>query len=154
MLRRIVNVIKESKVDRLSTLWAMVRASHLLSRQGTAVVDLGAAGDGPAEGGAAASKSSQSSEIDKLVFMEENVRLRPFQTQILECKTKPLLRESSHVMPLKAGESQPSGEWPLPPGLHVLHTYTRLKMSSSKVSVVVRNMSDSPIFLKKGVQVA
>ena len=30
----------------------------------------------------------------------------------------------------------------------------RLKMSSSKVSVVVRNMSESPIFLKKGVQVA
>ena len=40
------------------------------------------------------------------------------------------------------------------PQLHVLHAYTRLKMSSSKVSVVVRNMSESPIFLKKGVQVA
>ena len=44
--------------------------------------------------------------------------------------------------------------WPLPPGLYVLHSYTRLKMSSSKVSVVVRNMSESVIFLKKGVQVA
>ena len=31
--------------------------------------------------------------------------------------------------------------------------FTRLKMSSSKVSVVVRNMSESQIFLKKGVQV-
>ena len=58
------------------------------------------------------------------------------------------------VMPLKAGESQLGGVWPLPPGLHVLHVYTRLKMGSSKVSVVVRNMSKSPIFLKKGVQVA
>ena len=27
-------------------------------------------------------------------------------------------------------------------------------MSSSKVSIVVRNMSESPVFLKKGVQVA
>ena len=53
------------------------------------------------------------------------------------------------VMPFKAGESQPSGAWPL----HVLHAYTRLKMSSSKVSVMVRNMSDCPIFLKKGIQV-
>ena len=35
----------------------------------------------------------------------------------------------------------------------MLHTYTRLIMSSSKVSVVVRNMSESPVFLKKGVQV-
>ena len=40
------------------------------------------------------------------------------------------------------------------PRLHVLHLYTRLKMSSSKVSMMVRNMSESPIFLKKGVQVA
>ena len=29
---RIVNVITESELDRLSTSWAMVRASHLLSR--------------------------------------------------------------------------------------------------------------------------
>ena len=42
----------------------------------------------------------------------------------------------------------------MPPELHVLHTYTRLKISSSKVSIVVRNMSESPVFLKKGVQVA
>ena len=90
------------------------------------------------------------------IFMKENVRLGPFQTQILECKTRPLLRESAHVMvmPLKAGESQPGRAWPLPPGLHVLHAYTRPKTSSSKVPVMVRNMSDCPIFLKKGIQVA
>ena len=34
-LGRIVNVIKESEMDRLSTPWAVVSASHLLSRQGT-----------------------------------------------------------------------------------------------------------------------
>ena len=56
--------------------------------------------------------------------------------------------------PLKTGECQPGGVAPLPPGLHVLHTYTRLKMSRSKVSVMVRNMCDCLIFLKKGVQVA
>ena len=55
---------------------------------------------------------------------------------------------------MKAGETQPDGAQPLPPGLHILHTYTQLKMSSTKVSAVVRNMSDSPIYLKKGVQVA
>ena len=88
--------------------------------------------------------------------MKENVRLRPFQTQILKCRTRPLLKESAHVMvmPLKSGEFQLGGVWPLPLGLHVLHAYTRLKMSSNKVSVVVRNMSDCPIFLKKGIQVA
>ena len=35
-----------------------------------------------------------------------------------------------------------------------MHAYTRLKLSSSKVSMVVRNISESPIFLKKGVHVA
>ena len=88
--------------------------------------------------------------------MEERVKLGLFQTKIIECKTKPLLGESAHVMvtPLKAGEAQPGGVQPLPPGLHILHVYTLLKMSSNEVSVVVRNMSDSPIYLKKGVQVA
>ena len=32
MLERIINVIKESEMDRLSTPWAMVRASRLLSQ--------------------------------------------------------------------------------------------------------------------------
>ena len=58
------------------------------------------------------------------------------------------------IMPLRACETQPDGVQPLLPGLHVLHAYTRLKMSSSKVSVIERNMSDSPIFLKTGVRVA
>ena len=42
---------------------------------------------------------------------------------------------------------------PLPLGLHVLHAYTRLKNGSGRVSLVVRNVSDSQIFLKKGVPV-
>ena len=45
------------------------------------------------------------------------------------------------------------GVQPLHPRLHVLHMYTKLKMSSSKVSVVVKNMSESAIFLKMGMQV-
>ena len=43
---------------------------------------------------------------------------------------------------------------PLSPGLHILHAYTRLKNSSGRVSLVVGNVSDSHIFLKKGVPVA
>ena len=53
-LGRIINVIKESEMDKLSTPWAMVRASRLLSRWGTVVEDPGTAGDGPTGKGAAA----------------------------------------------------------------------------------------------------
>ena len=82
------------------------------------------------------------------------MKLDPFQTQIIEYRTRPLLGESTHVMvtPLKAGKVQPDGAWPQLLGLHVLPALICLKMSSSKASVVVRNMSDNPIYLKKGVQ--
>ena len=57
------------------------------------------------------------------------------------------------VTPLKVAEGQLRDSRPLPLGLHVLHMFTHLKNGSSKVSLVVRNMSDSHIFLKKGVPV-
>ena len=57
------------------------------------------------------------------------------------------------ITPLRV-EGRPRETKPLPPGLHVLHACTHLKNSSRKVSLVVRNVSDSHIFLKKGVPVA
>ena len=94
--------------------------------------------------------------IDEPVLVKEHVRLGLFQTQILECKVKPLIRETALVMvcPTKVGEIQLAGTHPLHPGLHVLHVLKRLKMGSSKVSVVVHNISDSPIYLKKGMRIA
>ena len=68
-------MIKESEMDRLSTPWAMVRASCLLSWQSTVVEDLGVAGDGPMEQGAMALEPPVSWDLDEPVFMKENVRL-------------------------------------------------------------------------------
>ena len=84
-------------------------------------------------------------DLDEPVFIRENGRLGPFQTQILEYRVKPLIGESAHVMvmPLRAGETQPGGAWPLPPGLHILHAYTRLKMK--KGVQVTRVVSMSPV---------
>ena len=81
-LGRIINVIKESEMDRLSTPWAMVRASHLLSQWGTVVEDPGTTGDGPAEEGATAPEPPTGQDLDEPVFVKENVRLGLFQTQI------------------------------------------------------------------------
>ena len=72
------------------------------------VEDPGVAGDGAAEEGAATPESPAGQEVDEPVFMKENVRLGPFQTQILECKEcKPLIGRVPEVMvmPLRAGES-------------------------------------------------
>ena len=105
----------------------------------------------PVEG---ASGGPPEGNINELVMVQENVCLGPFQTKIIEGWVKPLLRDTSYVMitPLRV-EGQPWEAKPLPPGLHVLHAYTRLKNGSRKVSLVVRNVSDSHIFLKKGVPV-
>ena len=106
----------------------------------------------PVEG---ASGESLVGSIIELVTVWGSVCLRLFQTEIIEGWVRPLLGDTSYVMitPLRV-EGQPQESKPLPPGLHILHAYTRLKNGSGRVSLVVRNMSDSHIFFKKGVPVA
>ena len=101
-----------------------------------------------------ATRGHQEIEVDELVTVGESIHLGPFQMEIIKGWVKPLLRDMAHVMitPVKA-EGQTPGSKPLPLGLHVLHAYTHLMNSSNKVSLVVRNASDTHIFLKKGVQV-
>ena len=71
----IINVIRESEIDHLSTPWATVRMAQLLSCQkSTAVLTLGSA-ETQTEG---ASRGPQ--EEDELVTVRESVRLGPFQT--------------------------------------------------------------------------
>ena len=148
---RIINVIWESEIDCLSMPWATVRMVQLLSCQkSTAVFTSGSAetqdegaGRGPPEG-----------DVDELVMVRESACLGPFQTKIIEGWVKPLLGDTSHVMiTLLRAEGQPQEGKPLPLGLHVLHAYMHFKNGSSKVSLVVRNISNSHIFLKKGVPV-
>ena len=150
-LCRIINMIRESVIDRLSVPWAMTRMSCLLSRHGTA--NLGEAAVGGTEEAQTQSMESTDKGIDEPVLVKEHVR---FQTQILECKVQPLLGETMLVMvcPIRVGKTQLAGMCPLHPGFCVLHMLTRLKMGSSKVSVVVCNMSDSPIYLRKGTRIA
>ena len=93
--------------------------------------------------------------VDELVTVWESICLGPFQTEIIEGWVKLLLGSTSYVMitPLK-GEGRQCETKPLPLGLRVFHAYAHLKNGSRRVSLVVRNVSDSQIFLKKGVPVA
>ena len=151
---RIIHVIQESEIDHLSMPWAMAWMAQLLSCQKSMVVlTPGNLGKAQSEG---ASGGSQEVDMDELVTARESIHLGPFQTEIIEGWVKPLLGDMAHVMitPLKVGEGQLWEARPLPLGLHVLYTYTCLKNGSSRVSLMVRNMSDSHIILKKGVLVA
>ena len=125
MLGRIVNMIKEGEMDRLSTPWVVVRASSLLNQWGTVVEDQGVVGDGPIEHGAVASQLLVGQDVDEPVYIKENVKLGPFQTQIVECRVKLLIGESSQVMvtPLRAGAPQPGGHGHCPQDcLFCMHT--------------------------------
>ena len=107
--------------------------------------------DTPVEG---ASGGSPEGSIDELVTVRESVHLGLFKTEIIEGWVKPLPRSTSYMMiTLLKVEGRPRETKPLPLELHVLHAYTRLKNGSGRVSLVVRNMSDSHIFLKKGMPV-
>ena len=56
-----------------------------------------------------------------------------------------------HVMvgPIRCTKVESGRACQLPPGLQVLHVYTMLTTGSKQVSIVVQNMTDSAIFLKK-----
>ena len=132
--------------------WAMGQMMQLLFCWKSMVLST------PESAGEAQSEASggpQEVDIDELVTVRESICLGPFETKIIEGWVKPLLGDMAHVMimPLKAGEGQLQEARPLPLGLHVLHAFTCLKNGSGRVSLMVRNMSNSHIFLKKGVLV-
>ena len=148
---RIINVIWESEIDCLSMPWAMVRMAQLLSCQKSAAILAPGIAEAQSKG---ASGGLQEVEVDELITVGESVHLGPFQTEIREGRVRSLLGDTAHIMvTLLRVEGRPREGKPLPPGLHVLHAYTCLKKGSSKVSLVVRNVSNSHIFLKKGVPV-
>ena len=116
-ISQIINVIRESEIDHLSTPWTTARMEQLLSCQkSTAVLALGSA-EAQSEG---ASRGPQEVDMDELVMVRESVHLGPFQTEIIEGWVKPLLGDMAHIMItlLKVGEGQPRDSRPLPPGLH------------------------------------
>ena len=151
---RIINVIWESEIDCLSMPWAMAWMVQLLSCQKSMVVFTpGSAGEAQSEG---AHGGPQEVDVDELVTVRGSIHLGPFQTEIIEGWVKPLLGDTAHVMimPLKVEEGQLQETRPLPLGLHVHHTYMCLKNGSCRVSLMVKSMFDSHIFLQKRVPLA
>ena len=148
---RLINVIRESEIDNLTTPWSTARLVRLLSCQLGMVVPGPERGETPEEG---ACVGSPEVNIDELVMVWESVHLGPFQTEIIEGCVNPLLGSTSYVMitPLRV-EGRQRETKPLPLELHILHVDTHLKNGSGRVSLVVRNVSDSQIFLK-GLPVA
>ena len=105
--------------------------------------------------GAAGTDAPAVKEVDKVIEMKGSVHVGPFQAEILEGKISQAPTHDMHVMvaPIRHTEVKSGRACQLPPGLQVLHAYTMLTAGSKQVLIVVRNMTDSTIFLKKGMHV-
>ena len=91
-------------------------------------------------------------EVDTVVEMRGSTHVGPFQTEILEGKISQAPAHDTHVMvtPIGHVELKQDRGCQLPPGLQVLHAYTTLTAGCKQISIVVWNMTDQAIFLKKG----
>ena len=135
-------------MDRISTPWATVHLAQLLSRH----IITGETQEEGTEG----TDASEEKEVDTVVKMKGSIHVGPFQTEILEGKISQAPARDTHVMvaPIGHSEVKQGRACQLTPGLQVLNAYTTLMAGSKQVSIVVRNMTDNAIFLKKGVRVA
>ena len=143
----VINVIKESEMDRISTPWSTVCLAQLLSRR---VVTEGMSSEGGGTGAA------EANGVNAVVEMGSNAHVGPFQTEILEGKISQAPACDTHVMVTPVGREglkQDRGRQ-LPPGLQVLHTYMTIMAGCKQIPIVVWNMTEQAIFLKKGARAA
>ena len=94
--------------------------------------------------------------MDKVVEMKGSTHVGAFQTEILEGKISHTPAQDTHVMvtPIGRAELKQGRACQLPPGLQGLHVYMTLMAGNKQVSIVVWNMTDKAIFLKKGACLA
>ena len=146
-LARVINVIKESEMDQISTPWVTVHLAQLLSQH----VIAGGTPDKGVEG----TDTPEEKEVNTVVKVRGGTHVGPFQTEILEGKISQAPMHDTHVMvtPIWHAELRQDRGHQLPPGLQVLHAYTTLTAGCKQISIVVQNMTDKAIFLRKGVRV-
>ena len=149
----IINIIQESEIDCLSTPWATVRMAQLLSYwKSTAVLTPVSVGESQSEG---ASGGPQEVGVVELVMVRECLlRTIPDRDHRGMGQTPPWRHGPHYDHTAEGGRRSTMGLQTTSPGTPCSpHMYTCLKNGSGKVSLMVRNMSDSHIFLK-GVPVA
>ena len=131
-LAQLINVIKESELDQISTHWATVCLAQLLLQ----CVMTEESPRGETSGGQDAPTTD---EMDKIIEMKDNIRVGPFQAEILKGRVARVPTHDTHLMvvPIRHADVESGKACPLPPGLQVLHAYTMLTAGSKPVLIVV-----------------
>ena len=140
MLGHIINVIKESELDWISTPWAMVCLAQLLSWH--VVADESSTSEASGGQDTPAMKKWMKLWNWKTMYVWAHSRWRFWREEQLKAPA-----HHTHIMivPLRHAVVESGKAHPLPPGLQVLHAYTMLTAGSKHVSIVVWNMTNSAI---------
>ena len=133
--------MKEAEVDALVMLWAYARVVHLPSVCRMMPMEVG---DGQKEG-------VDMNSYDQWMYTQNAETIEPFSSHIVSVRAgRDYLGECINVM-VQALWTQDDS---LLQGLSVQHTYTKLRKSSKKVVVVVRNSMAYLQTLRKKTPVA
>ena len=139
---RAVKTLKESKIDRLATLWACMRKSTLLQAATTQVTAVRA--------DVAMKPINVTGYKEPMCLLAAEV-VKPFETLVVKARTK-ITFTAGHLCCSTLAMDSKDGT--LPPGLIVTGAYTVLNRGSKTVPIVLCNTTGSPIHLRKGQKVA
>ena len=153
---RIVNVIKESEMDRLSTPWAMVQVSGGLVKANAAAypdprIRVNRVEVDPKQ--VATTQDTDPFDFDEVGYVRKDVDLPPLATKAVKIKLKNQLRGcKAHVCVSPLEDDDKNSK--LPPGVHIEDTYHVLNPCTDHLIALVRNDSGDYVTLKKGKPLA
>ena len=142
MIGRVINVIKESKLDVLSTPWVNDQVTYLLvgCRVNTSFVDE-----------KVTNHPMNPTNLNEIMKTKRSEKIEEFSSKVILAQTMSMFMGCNlHVMMHALCE----GDKLLSHGHAVHHTYTEMMSGSKSVAVVVRNLTATPITLKKNMPLA
>ena len=139
----IINVIKESEINELSTSLNGSRMAQLLACRWAEL---------SIKEEATTQQTVEQTNLKEIVKMTKREEVDTFSSKVIHSQMKTmLLRNNMNVMTqaLKGGD----GPY-LPHGLSVVNTYTQVISGSKWVAVVVKNLMAIPVTITKGIKIA
>ena len=142
ILRRVINVMRESELDQLSIPWATARTTHVM--KGSVPTELNARMVGIA-GLQSVSKAVDS--LDGKVTLNQDLFLSPFQHYLVNGLIDREPVESTLNAMVLAPYREDDAKLPL--GLQVLNTYVEIPAGTNQVSLCVYNSSPKYLHLSR-----
>ena len=141
-IRRVINVIKESKLNALTTPWVNAQVAYLLAdnRANMSFIDE-----------KVTNWPLDPTNLNEIMKIKRSEKIKGFLSKVIHAQTKIMFMGCNlHVMTHRLCK----GNKPVPHGLAVQNTYTEMTFGSKSIPVVVRNLTAIPILLKMNTPLA